>query len=187
MLIRGLDFSLSKSNPLVEGDLDRGSLRLERVQRLARGAAPLEGLLRREGSWILGVDFPFGFPTAFLDEVDWGSSWEDYVRTASSLEKSEFVDQICRFREPKPELQKHPKRLADRLARSQSPLTTDYVPVARMFWAGARHLVEADCDVVPFRLAGKGRVVVEAYPALVARRLIGGNKYQGWTGRRAHC
>jgi len=57
------------------------------------------------------------------------------------------------------------------------------VPVARMFFRGAPRLERAGVDVVPCRRRAAERIVVEAYPALLARRYIGRRSYKSDTRR----
>jgi hypothetical protein len=47
-----------------------------------------------------------------------------------------------------------------------------------MFHAAAGWLATSGCSVVPFQVSDANRVVVEAYPKLVARRLVGAHKYK---------
>ena len=55
----------------------------------------------------------------------------------------------------------------------------DFVPVARMFFAGATLLVNSGCSVYPFfSIGNNNRVVVEAYPSLVARFIVSAKSYK---------
>ena len=73
---------------------------------------------------------------------------------------------------------KHHRRDTDVLAHSQSPMTLYGVPVAKMFFRGVPVLERSRVNIVPCRPLNKDRFVVEAYPALVARRYIGRSKYK---------
>ncbi len=181
MRILGVDFTSSASgdkvNQLVECELDGGVLRCASASRLGR-AGQLEGLLRADGEWVLGLDFPFGLPEQFLTDQQWPADWHRYARHASRLDYGAFRSGIEAFRASRPPGDKQPGRAVDRLAKSQSPLTTVRTPVANMFHVGVPYLLDAPCDVLPFRMTGAARVVVEAYPALVARQLVAGNRYK---------
>lgn len=181
MRILGLGFtsssSGSKANHLVEGWLDGAVFRVESVRAL-KGRQELVELLAGVGTSVLGIDFPFGLPKAFVQAEGWRPVWEGYVEAATRLPFNEFRGRIERFRAGRPDGQKEPKRPVDVLARSQSPLTTVRTPVANMFHAGAPLLLAAPCDVLPFRMDGSQTVVVESYPALVARQLVAGNRYK---------
>jgi hypothetical protein len=126
----------------------------------------------------LGLDFPFGLPQEFVVAQGWRPDWAGYASQAVAMPFANFRDAIERFRAGRPDGQKQPGRRVDRLARSQSPLTTVRTPVANMFHAGVRWLIDAPADVLPFRAMGAPTTVVEAYPALIARRLVAGNKYK---------
>lgn len=182
MRICGLDFTSSstsgrKANHLVAGVLKDRRLELSHVQTLG-GPRTLGEVLAAEGDWVLGLDFPFGLPTEFVAAQGWGQSWHEYGVQATDEDYAAFRRRIEAFRAARPEGRKQPKRHVDDLAGSQSPLTTVRTPVAAMFHAGAPALLAAACDVVPFRRTGVARTVVEAYPALIARRLVAGNRYK---------
>jgi hypothetical protein len=52
------------------------------------------------------------------------------------------------------------------------------IPVGKMFRFGAPKLLNAHASILPCRLTGDNRILVETYPALVARRLIGRMVYK---------
>jgi hypothetical protein len=52
------------------------------------------------------------------------------------------------------------------------------VPVGKMFFRGAPRLLKSSVSVLPCRPTADNRLVVEAYPALLARRLIGRRGYK---------
>ena len=47
-----------------------------------------------------------------------------------------------------------------------------------MFFEGARRLLESGVSVVPCRPNRSGRTVIEGYPALVSRALVGNRPYK---------
>jgi hypothetical protein len=69
-------------------------------------------------------------------------------------------------------------RLADRRSGSSSAMMLFRVPVGKMFFRGAPMLLRSGVSVEPCRRTGSDRVAVEAYPAAVARRLIGRRPYK---------
>jgi hypothetical protein len=73
---------------------------------------------------------------------------------------------------------KHHLRITDKLARSRSPMMLFRVPVAKMFFEGAPRLLRAGVNILPRYVKEDPRLVVEAYPALVARRWIGNHSYK---------
>ena len=52
------------------------------------------------------------------------------------------------------------------------------VPVAKMFFEGAPRLLNAGVNIQPCSVKDDPRLVVEAYPALAARRWIGNHSYK---------
>jgi predicted RNase H-like nuclease len=78
----------------------------------------------------------------------------------------------------RPEGSKYHYRLADRRSGSSSAMRLFRVPVGKMFYRGAPLLLSADVSVEPCRPTGSGRVALEAYPAVVARRFLGRRSYK---------
>ncbi len=188
MNIRGLDFSSAKSSSkrsyVAYGELDGGVLSIVRLESLR---TDLSGLVHETGEWVLGVDFPFGLPRIFVEAQAWSQQWEEYAAVACNLPWTGFERLITVYRDDRRPGEKQPARKVDRLARSRSPLMTVMVPVARMFHAGAGVIAGQTCDVLPFRNASTGRTVVEAYPALLVRRLVGSNKYKDGGDEEPRC
>ena len=73
---------------------------------------------------------------------------------------------------------RHHKRSCDVLARSQSPQTLYGTPVALMFYEGAPRLLHAGVHLPYHHDGDASRVVLEAYPGIAARRLIGADGYK---------
>ena len=74
MRILGLDFTSAvsgdKLNHLVEGSFDGAVLRCNTFRQLGRADA-LGELLKTDGAWVLGLDFPFGLPHEFVLAQNW--------------------------------------------------------------------------------------------------------------------
>ena len=89
--IRGVDFTSvprrGKPITLAEAQLDGEVLRVDEVLPLA-SFIEFEDALAEEGPWVAAIDFPFGLPLRFLDNVEWPrSSWIDYVEHVRSMGK----------------------------------------------------------------------------------------------------
>jgi hypothetical protein len=124
------------------------------------------------------MDFPFGQPRKFIENAGWPRTWEGYISYVAGMSKSEFVNVLetyCRRREKG---DKHHLRSTDKLAKARSPMMLYRVPVGKMFFEGAPRLLRAGVCVRPCRVGDDPRLVVEAYPALVARRWIGSRSYK---------
>ena len=137
-----------------------------------------EDFLQRRGPWVCGMDFPFGQPSSLVAALGWPRSWEGYVREVGTLPKEEFEGKIRADMALRPAGSKWRYRLADCRSGSSSAMMLFRVPVGKMFYQGAPRLLASGVRVEPCRRNGDGRVAVEAYPALVARRFLGRTAYK---------
>ena len=133
------------------------------------GFSAFEAALRRPGSWIGGIDFPFGLPRRFVGDVGWPREWRDYVRHARSLGKDGFEAELDTYRENQPAGRKEHRRATDVGAGSLSPQKLYGTPVGKMFFQGAPRLVEAEVKIPGVQDGDANRTVVEAYPGVLAR------------------
>jgi hypothetical protein len=179
--IYGLDFTSApgRRKPLIVlcCTLEGGSLRVEDSETLS-GFAGFEDFLQRQGPWVCGMDFPFGQPRSLVAALGWPESWEGYVREVGTLPKEEFEGKIRADMALRPTGSKWRYRLADRRSGSSSAMMLFRVPVGKMFYQGAPRLLASGVRVEPCRRNGDGRVAVEAYPAVVARRFLGRTAYK---------
>ena len=130
------------------------------------------------GPWVAGLDFPFGQPRQLVEDLGWPTSWEHYVEQTERMGMQGFETMLQDYRDQRPVGQKHHHRRVDLEAGARSPMMMYRVPVGRMFQRGAPLLKHAHVSVIPCRPSEDDRVVVEAYPALIARRLIGRKSYK---------
>lgn len=139
-----------------------------------------EAFLQRPGPWLAAMDFPFGQPRKLIENLEWPRRWEGYVETVAAFgSKARFRAILKAYREPRPPGDKQHPRAIDALSRSQSPMTVCGTPVGLMFFEGAPRLLRSGCRVLPLRPQGDpARTVLEGYPALVARSLIGRRSYK---------
>ena len=177
-LVYGLDFTSAprKRKPITcaQCTFDGTVLRLESSDTFD-DFETFDEFLKYPGPWIAGIDFPFGQPRALVEEKGWGNTWEEYVGAVAGTDKvakDKFECELKAFREdPVRETgQKQPLRQTDRCAASRSPMMLYGVPVGKMFFQGAQRLLKSGVQVVPCRMNGDSRVVVEAYPKLVAQK-----------------
>lgn len=181
MNVYGLDFTSapSRRKPLValRGTLADGVLRVEDDETLTDFAA-FERWLETPGPWVCGMDFPFGQPRGLVEALGWPEDWPGYVGKVSRLGKEGFERAIRADMATRPSGSKWRYRLADRRSGSSSAMMLFRVPVGKMFFQGAPRLLASGVSVEPCRPDGDERVAVEAYPALVARRLLGRASYK---------
>ncbi len=181
MTIHGLDFT---SAPNRHKPITCATCTLEdqtlRVQDFTTFTTfeQFEAFLAQPGPWIAGLDFPFGQCRKLVTNLAWGETWAEYVSKVSLMTMQEFEAALTAYREPRAKGDKQHLRQTDEKAKSRSPMMLYGVPVGRMFFQGAPRLLKSGVQVVPCHMNGDSRVVVEAYPALVARKWISMSGYK---------
>ncbi|UVC12129.1 DUF429 domain-containing protein [Rhizobium sp. TH2] len=181
MNVFGIDFtsSPSKRKPItcVECEFDDHTLDFVGIREW-QNFGQLEQFLREPGPWIAGIDFPFGQSRKFVETIYWPPDWEEYVLHASSLGRQGFRDALTAYRLSRPMGDREHRRAVDVAASSISPQKLYGVPVGLMFFEGAARLLSSGITI-PHMLAGDpNRIAVEAYPGVLARRLIGRRSYK---------
>lgn len=136
-----------------------------------------ENFLESSGPWIAGLDFPFGQPRRLIAALGWPESWEEYVCQLEAVTMHDFEALLKHYREERAAGDRQHLRAVDARADARSAMMLYGVPVGRMFLRGAPRLARSSVSVLPCRPSRQDRVVVEAYPALMARR---------WAGRRSY-
>lgn len=179
MKIYGIDFTSapSQQKPITWAEciFKDGVLRVEEVN----GWSSFDGFekfLRSDGPWVAGIDFPFGQPVQFINDLQWPNRWDKYVSLVASMWKDRKKGK-GKFERIIKDYKIQPKRETDRLAGSIPPMRLDFQPVGKMFFQGAPRLLKSKVSVLPCRPREDSRIVVEAYPKLVALR---------WTGKKAY-
>lgn len=138
-----------------------------------------ENFLNSEGPWVAGIDFPFGQPRKLVKNLGWPMRWEDYVGCSEYLGLNGFESVVEEYRETRPLGDKQYLRSVDSQANRRTPMSLRQVPTGRLFQRCAPRLLRSPVSVLPCRPNRDERVVLEAYPALVARRLIDRRPYKG--------
>ncbi len=180
MKIYGLDFtsSPSRTKPITcaDCDLQTGVLKLHSFTPIA-SLGDFEAFLGGERPWVAGIDFPFGQPWKLINNMGLPTDWEGYVQAIHENDGRAFQTTIDNYRQSRPGGDKEHLRITDALADSRSPMKFVNPPVARMFFEGAYRLLRSGASIVPCREVSESRrIVVEAYPALVARRFAASYK-----------
>ncbi|MET0106512.1 MAG: DUF429 domain-containing protein [Sedimenticola sp.] len=181
MRIFGLDFTSAprKSKPItcavcsLEGDI----LAFEAVEELHSFEA-FENWLQQPGPWIAGMDFPFSQPRKLLENLGWPTDWSGMVARVGGLTMQEWEALLKGYRDARPAGDKQHLRRTDQLAQACSPMMMYGVPVGRMFRQGVPRLLESGVSIPPVHETGDSRIVLETYPALLARYLAGGLSYK---------
>ena len=181
MRIFGLDFTSApgRRKPITCAvcTLQDNLLRVQDTLSLT-SFADFEDFLCSEGPWLAALDFPFGQPCKLLTNLEWPENWAGYMQIIASMDKKQFEEILTRYQESRSAGDKQHLRATDVLAGARSPMMLHRVPVGKMFFEGATRLLKSDVSILPCRPADDSRIVVEGYPALVARRLIGKQSYK---------
>jgi hypothetical protein len=181
MKIYGIDFtsapSSKKAITYAPCTLSEKGLFLETLGRLT-SFEEFEQFLSQPGPWVAGIDFPFGQPRTLIQNLGWPQTWDGYISYVAQMTKSQFVDTLTNYCHDRNKGDKHHLRVTDKLAKARSPMMLYRVPVAKMFFEGAPRLLKAGVSIPRCCVRDDPRLVVEAYPALVARRWIGHRAYK---------
>ncbi len=185
MKIYGIDFTSApqsgKPITCAACRLSRSSLYIQEIQ-LWTQFEEFEAFLRNHDPSVTAVDFPLGQPRRLIEALRWPTSWQSYVELVGAMTKTEFVKLITDYCHGQPTGDKHHFRRTDKLANACSPMMLFRVPVGKMFFEGAPRIARSGVSVHPCRPTGETRTVIEGYPALVARYLIGQQSYKGAGG-----
>jgi hypothetical protein len=187
MNVLGIDFTsrptrrkpISCLHCILEGDV----LRAGDLEKWTDFDA-FELVLQRPGPWIAGIDFPFGQARRFIETIGWPRGWQDYVRHAQSLTRSEFREELNAYRRTRRIGDKEHRRQTDVAAGSVSPQKLYGVPVGLMFFEGAPRLLASNVTIPMLQEGDPKRIVVEAYPGVLARQLIGNRSYKHDTRKK---
>jgi hypothetical protein len=137
-----------------------------------------EHFLRQNGPWIAALDFPFGQPRKLIVNLNWPQTWEGYVQHIATLGKAGFEESIQRYRVAREVGDKLHRRATDIRAGAISPMMLHRIPVGKMFFEGAPRLLAADVSILPCHPTASDKIVLEGYPALVARKWLGRQGYK---------
>jgi hypothetical protein len=185
--IYGVDFTSSPSNvkPTVcaECELTETTLVLLHVHSFSTFEM-FEGLLETKGVWVCGIDAPFSQPRKLIEDLGLPLEWQSYVQTFAELGKDGFIRCLNDYREQKPVGQKEHSREVDKVAKAISPMKLYGVPVGKMFFELAPRLAKTSLNIPILRPTSDKRTVLEVYPSLVVRALIGKQSYKSDTKKQ---
>jgi hypothetical protein len=143
-----------------------------------------ESTLLQPGPWIAGIDFPFGQSRTFIQNIGWPATWAGYVERARRLGKAGFCEALTVYSNGRPEGSKEHQRATDKVARALSPQKLYGIPVGKMFFEGAPRLIDANVTIPGLWVGDPHRIVVEAYPAVLARKFVGKASYKNEEKRK---
>lgn len=187
MRVYGIDFTSapSRRKPLtcLACTFDGGLLRTEALEEW-QDFSEFERALKRPGPWIAGIDFPFGQSRRFIENIGWPADWAGYVRHAQNLGRAGFRKALDSYRGSRPDGDREHRRRTDIVAGSISPQKLYGVPVALMFFEGAQRLIDANVTIPHLQDGDPERIVIEAYPGVLARSIIGRRGYKQDTKKK---
>jgi hypothetical protein len=170
--IYGVDFTCApraaKPITVAAGSLRGNVLRLEAIERLP-SFAEFETFLQRPGPWVGGFDFPFGLPEELVRDLGWPLEWRALVRHCAGLSRAALRETLDAYRAARPAGNKYARRRTELPAGCSSAMKLVNPPVALMFHEGARRIAASGAHVPALAQGDPGRVVLEAYPGLLAR------------------
>lgn len=181
MKVYGIDFTSSpkRSKPITCLECRLDGNRLEACELIEwRDFDAFEGAIRMPGPWIAGIDFPFGQSIKFIENIGWPNTWQGYVEHVSSLGRKDFRSVLDDYRANRLAGDREHRRATDIKAGSISPQKLYGTPVGLMFYEGAPRLLEAGVTIPGLLQGDPQRIVVEAYPGVLARFLIGRRSYK---------
>jgi hypothetical protein len=187
MDVIGVDFTSSprrrKPITVARCTLANAVLTLDRFEDLYDFSA-FEDLLGEQGEWIAGLDLPFGQSRQLIENIGWPHSWAKYIALIDDLSREEFVGVLTHYKKERPYGDREHRRACDELAKSISPQKLFGVPVGKMFYEGAKRILRSPANIPLLRPNGEKRTIIEAYPALVARRIIDRTSYKNDTKKK---
>lgn len=181
MKVFGIDFT---SRPTRRKPITCLACRLDGAHLMAeellewQSLSAFEQALAKPGPWIAGADFPFGLARRFIENTGWPATWQGYVEHVSRMDRATFRTKLDDYRKNRPAGDKEHRRVADIAAGALSPQKLYGTPVGLMFYEGARRLMNAGVTIPGLQHGDPARIVVEAYPGVLARRLIGRRGYK---------
>jgi hypothetical protein len=174
--IYGVDFTSAprraKAITVAAGFLDGEKLEIRDIEQL-ESFAQFEAFLQRPGPWVGGFDFPFSLPRELVRDLGWPPRWKALVAHCASMDRLQLRAALDRYRNSRPAGSKYAHRATDLPAGSSSPMKLVNPPVALMFHEGARRLLAAGVHLPALADGDRGRVALEAYPGLLARKQLG--------------
>jgi hypothetical protein len=187
MKILGIDFTSSPSRhkpvTCIHCTLDNDALDVCSLEEWSSYDG-FEAALATPGPWIAGIDFPFGQARRFIESIGWPLSWAEYVLHAGRLGRVGFRAALDGYKKDRIAGDKEHRRATDQAAGSISPQKLYGVPVGLMFFEGAQRLLASGVTIPHLHKGDPERIAVEAYPGVLARKLIGRRSYKSDTRKK---
>ncbi len=177
----GCDFSSAPSRrkpiTLAVGRADRRRVLLERIETFDTLDA-WAARLAEPGPWVGGFDLPFGLPRELVETLGWPTDWAACMAHYARLSREQIREAFAAFCDARPVGGKFAHRATDGPAGSSPSMKWVNPPVAFMLHAGVPRLGAAGVSFPGLAAGDPDRVVLEAYPGLLARSVLGSTSYK---------
>ena len=181
MIVHGIDFTSrpSRKKPItcITCSLVGTHLEMTGLQTWL-SFKEFEEALQTPGPWVAGIDFPFGQARRFIETIGWPESWQGYVDHVSQISREAFRGILDDYRKNRRPGDKEHRRETDIAASAISPQKIYGTPVGLMFFEGAPRLRRSGVTIPALQTGDSRRIVVEAYPGVMARDIIGKRSYK---------
>ncbi|MEO8250130.1 MAG: DUF429 domain-containing protein [Burkholderiales bacterium] len=129
-------------------------------------------------NWVGGFDLPFGLPRGLVEHLGWPNEWGACMDHYCALTRADIRSAFAAFCAARPVGAKFAHRRTDGSAGSSPSMKWVNPPVAYMMHAGVPLLRAAGVDLPGLCVGDPQRVALEAYPALLAREVLGRASYK---------
>ncbi|MBV8657214.1 MAG: DUF429 domain-containing protein [Burkholderiales bacterium] len=182
MTLYGIDFTSRpcQQKPItvaVGGQMESRTIRLKALETHTDFTG-FEAFLNRPGPWLGGFDFPFGLPRELVLALDWPRTWPELIHHVAQQQRADLRERFKGFCNARPVGNKFAHRAVDALAQCSPSMKWVNPPVAWMLLEGAPRLLDAGVHLPGLHVGDPNRVALEAYPALLARKVIGRESYK---------
>ena len=143
--------------------------RIDEIRELDSLAA-FDTLLREGGEWLGGFDLPFSQPRTLIEHEGWPTDWRTFVQFYCGQPREQLRAVFRRWCAGRAAGDKFAWRKADKPAGSSPAMRWTNPPVAWMMHAGIGRMLAAGLAFPAHRVAGRGKIAVEAYPGFTARQ-----------------
>lgn len=181
MQLIGVDFTSAprRAKPIMvaRGRRAGAGVLLERVDALESFEA-FEALLGEPGPWLGAFDLPLGLPRELVRTLGWPLQWLGLMRHYAGLTREQVRATMAAFCAARPAGSKYAHRACEAPAGASPAMKWTHPPVALMLHAAVPRLIDAGVHLPGLHPGDRSRVVLEAYPGLLARELIGRRPYK---------
>ncbi len=138
----------------------------------------LNAPLQDAGVMVGGFDLPFGLPRAWVEAMNWPTTWPECMDLFSSHSRESLRQMFKSFCDARPAGSKFAHRATDLPAGSSPSMKWVNPPVAWMMHAGVPLLRQAQWTLPNMNAGRADRIALEAYPGLLAREIVGHRSYK---------